>query len=502
MASLVKLYDRQKTMGQVYTPNFLVTKILDNVGYDDESILGKYILDPACGDGQFLKEIARRIIDRSSLGDLATNLKCLVGWDVDPVAVQLCRKSLDALIEPYGIVVDWNIHVQDSLRILQRGDFETNYRGKFDFVVGNPPYVRVQHMEMSYRSFLQNWYHFCRYGSTDVFIAFFELALHLIGKQGKCGFVTPNSFLYTRTAGRLRDFLASQRLVNRISNYGSHQLFDDATTYSAITILSHENADTFIYEEAFTRFDFLTARISYNTLRPGFSWKLSTSNALLKEGVRLGDVVKIQVGLTTLCDKAYIFKVKDYDDRYVIAYTKFKGERLIEREILRPIIKASKFKTSDQQNEEFVLFPYQKEDGNCKIIPEKDLASRFPKAYKYLCDVKDILNKRDNGRPNAVAWYAFGRNQGLNIPSGPKIIFSSISREPLFVLCNDMDALFYAGYCMFYQGDYMALLPEINSARMADYISIASRDFRGGWKAYNKTVVDEFIIESQAFTNH
>ena len=33
MASHTKVYDSQKLFGQVYTPNFIVNKILDDVGF-------------------------------------------------------------------------------------------------------------------------------------------------------------------------------------------------------------------------------------------------------------------------------------------------------------------------------------------------------------------------------------------------------------------------------------------------------------------------------------
>jgi type I restriction-modification system DNA methylase subunit len=65
MASLAKSYSQEKLFGQVYTPQFIVCKILDDVGYNSPEILGKTIIDPACGDGRFLVEIVKRIVDFS-----------------------------------------------------------------------------------------------------------------------------------------------------------------------------------------------------------------------------------------------------------------------------------------------------------------------------------------------------------------------------------------------------------------------------------------------------
>ena len=53
---------KHKTLGQVFTPDWVVNEILDLVNYSDAEILTRYILEPACGDGAFLKEIVKRYI--------------------------------------------------------------------------------------------------------------------------------------------------------------------------------------------------------------------------------------------------------------------------------------------------------------------------------------------------------------------------------------------------------------------------------------------------------
>ena len=62
MASLAKEYSNIKLNGIIYTPDFIVKKILDDIGYNTPAILGKRFVDPACGDGRFLTEAARRVV--------------------------------------------------------------------------------------------------------------------------------------------------------------------------------------------------------------------------------------------------------------------------------------------------------------------------------------------------------------------------------------------------------------------------------------------------------
>ena len=49
-----------KREGQVFTPDYLVSNMLDYCGYLGNNIIGKHIIDNSCGDGAFLCEIVKR----------------------------------------------------------------------------------------------------------------------------------------------------------------------------------------------------------------------------------------------------------------------------------------------------------------------------------------------------------------------------------------------------------------------------------------------------------
>ena len=49
-----------KNNGQVFTPDYIVDKILDMACYYDKNILKKDIIDNSCGSGAFLKKIVIR----------------------------------------------------------------------------------------------------------------------------------------------------------------------------------------------------------------------------------------------------------------------------------------------------------------------------------------------------------------------------------------------------------------------------------------------------------
>jgi adenine-specific DNA-methyltransferase len=488
MASLARTYSRQKRLGQIYTPTFIVEKILNDLDFFGEDILYKDILDPACGDGRFLEEIVRRLVAVAPPDELPEVLQHVHGWDIDPEAIKECWENLDAIVAPLGLCIDWQLTCVDALQTSSDSD------GSFDFIVGNPPYIRIQHLSENQRAFIQQNYRLCRSGATDIFVAFYELAWRLLSAQGRCGFITPNTLFSTQTARYLRKFLTEETGLRQITNYGSIQVFEQATTYSAIVIFDKNKKENIKVEIAQTLCDFYVKNISLSKLQGEPFWVFDTLSKP-SDAQPLGQIARIHVGLTTLCDKAYFFdKIISYSDDLMQIQTTLGGNFLIEKKLLKPLVKASVLKSSKDTIWGVALFPYEKKDGRMQIIPEATLQADFSHAYRYLCQVRPYLDRRDNGRPNPVAWYAYGRSQGLETSFGKKILFSPMNQRPNFILYEEEEATFFAGYCIKYDGDYEALLTQLNSTRMADYIQAVSRDYRGGWKAYNKSVLQHFMI--------
>ncbi|NJO00867.1 MAG: N-6 DNA methylase [Bacteroidia bacterium] len=179
----------------------------------------------------------------------------MYGWDIDPEAIRRCVQNLNQLVQPLGVEVrwnirqvQWNIYQADAIKKIESTLSAKARHPAFDFIVGNPPYIRIQHLDEQQRRYIQKYYRFCKSGSTDMYIAFFELCLALLSHRGVCGLITPNTYFYTATAKALRDHFVPrkhQTLIKKITNYGQIQLFDKATTYSAITIFSKKRTKSF-----------------------------------------------------------------------------------------------------------------------------------------------------------------------------------------------------------------------------------------------------------------
>lgn len=481
MASSQKEYSKEKLLWQIYTPTLIVCKILDEVWYSSKKILWKTILDPACWDGRFLEEIVKRILKYSPKKDLENNLSQVYGWDIDEEAVQDCIKNLDNLIKNYSIKIKWNIKIKNSLH-----EIEKNHQ-KFDFIVWNPPYIRIQHLEAPERNFIQSHFEFCKTWSTDIFIAFFELAKALIHKEGKISFITPNSYFKTETWKYLRTFLWENHIFSLYDFWGV-QVFENVTTYTCITTFSNKKVKKFMYYKAKSLENFEKQEMSFDVLKNVKFWQLWINYTPKKTWTRLWDICKIFVWLATLCDKAYIFDLLTEEEKYYIVETKFSGIIKIEKDILKPIIKVSRNK------KQYILFPYEKIREKHKIIDEEKLKNMFPFAYKYLLWIKEQLEKRSSKNDKKLLWYEFGRNQSLDTSFWKKIVFSTMNEKPNFIFIDEEDSTFYSGYAIKYDGNYEELLQKLNSIEMETFINIAWKDLRWWRKSYNKKIVEEFRL--------
>jgi adenine-specific DNA-methyltransferase len=466
-----------KSRYQIFTPEYIVKQILDKVGFNGLNCLKKYIIDHSCGSGNFLVEIVKRIVAHSEPSELQQNLSYVYGFDIDIERIDETKGRLNEIITPYNIEVNWNIFEQDALKV------KDQYVNFFDFVVGNPPYIRASNIEDEYRDFLKKNYSFCRKGNTDIYMAFYQLSFEIAKQDAKVCMITPNSFLFNVSAKDMRDHLASKKQLVDIINFGSKKIFENADTYTAIAYFEMDKTDSkFTYYLENDQIE-----VDLNQFKDQKMWILKNG-----EGDKLKNHVNISVGIATLCDKAYIFsKVEDISEKTCMVNTKYRGNILIETALLQPILKISKVK------EDFLLLPYEMVNGKYKLLEEEVLRTTYPLAYKYLLSIKEeYLDKRDKGAGNKVGWYAFGRSQGM-VSIGKKLIFSGMNDKPNFQI-HDKSTFVYSGYYLtIKEGSdytYEEMADLLNSEEMREFVEYSAGDFSGGFKSYKKSIIENFHI--------
>jgi type I restriction-modification system DNA methylase subunit len=262
----------RKELGEFYTPTSVVDYILDQVGYtvDKQLELPEYdLLDPACGSGTFLVRAATRLRERlkqKGVGprdSLEIIQERLHGFDLNPFATHICEMNLlFQVIDLYRDVKRrdedytlgrFQIYQTDSLRtetqtslstvqsnFLQRKYQEEKqeaYRAKnredYGFVVGNPPYVRIQNLpDGPAREDYDEYY--SAYYNYDLYCLFVERAASWLEKNGQIGFIISNKFVQSRYGERLREFIPMNFQLETLINFTSVDVFRSAKAFPLI----------------------------------------------------------------------------------------------------------------------------------------------------------------------------------------------------------------------------------------------------------------------------
>lgn len=225
------------------------------------------IVDPACGSGvflimafDFLKAELGRVNDKiADLQGKDQHIQDLIdpdseiltnnlfGVDVNSESIEIAKLSLWIKTARRGKVLDslsGNLRVGDSL--IEDSNFayldhaftwETAFpsvfaEGGFDVVLGNPPYVRMEHLK-ALKPYLEKRYEVVS-DRADLYCYFFERGLRLLKPGGRLGFISSNTFFKTGSGKPLRDYLRREATIEGVVDFGDLQIFEGVTTYPAI----------------------------------------------------------------------------------------------------------------------------------------------------------------------------------------------------------------------------------------------------------------------------
>ena len=120
-----------------------------------------------------------------------------------------------------------------------------NYlQNQYDFVVGNPPYVRVHHMPSEYKKYLRKTW-ISPTGDFDIYICFIERGIQWLKKRGKLGYITSNKYFIREYGKKLRPLILNNSQLVSITDVSNVNIFGLAAIYPAITILERKT-DKFV----------------------------------------------------------------------------------------------------------------------------------------------------------------------------------------------------------------------------------------------------------------
>lgn len=435
---------------QIFTPADTVKYMLDKIDYTN-NVFGKRIIDNSCGSGNILIEVVERFIaDAKKAKKRNSTIKkglqsCIYGCDVDPNMVKECICNLNKVAEHAGLLdVQWNICNVDGLYI--------NDSIKFDYVIGNPPYIAYADLSNETRQKTRENFVSCALGKFDYSYAFIEKGLSLLTKNGKMAMITPSNMFKTVFGENLRELIKSE--LTEIIDCSALDIFEDVLTMPAITIYQKgNNSRVLIYRERFS--DNTEAEKIIDKVQLIDKWDFT---GFVSRGNRkFGDYFQVSNSIATLANKVFIHNIKEDGTLDVN----------IETDILRP---AKSPKTEQYQIKQQIIFPYRYINEQLVRYEEEDFKMQFPFAFEYLKSKKEILDKRDSD--NNANWFEYGRSQALSHLNCEKLLMSTIITHKVRLYKLDAETIPYSGLYIIPRGQMTldTAIAILQSQHFYDYI--------------------------------
>ena len=489
-------YRERNKHGVVYTPNLIVDYIVDKTIKKNT----KSICDPACGTGSFLISAVKRLhkLTNEKISSIIENK--IYGYDILDEHIEYTKLllTLYMLYMREDSQISFNLKTCNSLVI----DWNKEFKEGFDVVLGNPPYIRIQDISENEKIQLTKKWITCN-GSYNIYFTFFELGMNILNKKGVLGYITANSF-FTSFAGKtLRKWLQENRYIDKILDF-THLTIFNATSYTCIVFMNKKSKVKIGYnyiDNYNNLYNLSKIKFSdnyYSDINPE-KWRLLRSNEreIIKKiestGKPLGRIADIKSGIATLKDKIFFVP---YSSKSLIEKIYNGKIFLVEKNITRNIIKISDLNGSKKVIPTHkIIFPYKKINNKYKLIPEKELKSKYPKCYEYLCHVKHVLASRDKGKKQYDWRYSYGRQQGFDVCQN-KLLTPTFSSKPNFLLDNgDENAFFCNGYAIHNSKIPLNIIQKIlNSKIMNYYITKTSVFVEGGYSCFQKNFIERFGI--------
>lgn len=419
----------QEKNGVVYTKPWVVDLILDLVGYTAERPLYECLLiEPAAGDGSFLLHVAARLVESCARHSvpLTACRSSVLAFELDERSADRARSTLRRALVGHGATVgDATLLSNDWVRA---GDYlmETGHlAGKADFVVGNPPYIRLEDLENGgelYRSAYPTMV-----GRADIYVAFYEAALRHLKVGGACGFICADRWMFNQYGAELRSFITRQFSVEAVIQMHHADAFEkEVSAYPAVTIIRNGKQGPVVV----ANLDPEAERIGATALAAEFvhdkgvkgstnaaridRWFTGDAPWPLMEPHRLallrrleaefptleGTGTTVGIGVATGADKVFITK----------------DAQLVEADRLLPLAMAADAKgAAVKWSRHYLVNPW----NGVSLVNLAD----YPRLAAYFGEHRDQLQGRHVGKKAPANWYRTIDRVNAQLTSAPKLYF-------------------------------------------------------------------------------
>jgi hypothetical protein len=479
--------------GAVYTRRETVDFILNLAGYLPDRPLHQYtLLEPSFGNGDFLVRAVERLVTAylltNDLNTVVDDLRgAIVGIEIDPNAASETVERLTELLARFGFDLEQTFSLLGAW--LRNDDFLlADNRSRFDFVVGNPPYVRQElipdRLMAEYRSRYETIY-----DRADLYIPFIERSLRLLKDGGVLGFICADRWMKNKYGGPLRAMVArGYHLKYYVDMVDTQAFHSDVSAYPAIFVISRERGgktriahrpkvEALVLEalaSALAGGDGPTTvpvievgKVIYSSEpwildsldRLNIVRRLEASFPLLEEvGCKVG------IGVATGADKAYVAKFDELD---------------VEPDRKLPLVTTKDITSGSVKWQGLgVVNPFN-DDGTLV-----DLDS-FPKLKRFFEARRAVITERNCARRNPLSWYRTIDRINPALLREKKLLIPDIKGEANVVY---EAGLYYPHHNLYYitssEWDLRALQAVLRSGIARLFVGVYSTQMRGGYLRY------------------
>jgi type I restriction-modification system DNA methylase subunit len=454
---------------------------------------------------------------QSLLPPLRNNIICgnsLIGPDIyKDVQLGLFGEEEKERINAF----DWNSAEAGFGRIMKEGGFHC--------VIGNPPYIRIQHMQEWAPVEVEHYKHHYKSasaGNYDIYVVFVEKGLSVLKKKGKLGFILPHKFFNAKYGRPLRALVAKANHLDHVVHFGDQQVFEGATNYTCIMILSNAGMS----QCRFVKVDDLQAWRANGSGTEGAipasritaeEWNLTVGKSapifdkLGAMPVKLGDVApRIFQGPITSADTIYLFEqFRQKKKKITEVFSRELEEWVpVESGILKAVVRSGSIHRYSAKPTALVLFPYEVSECRARPFTVEEMRTHFPQAWDYLTRNRKELESREGGKFRDKEWYRFGRTQNLGMWEQPKLLTPYMVTK-LSAYVDRTESLYFVNVTTGGYGitsghpecslEYLCAL--LNSRLLDFYFKRVSTTFHGGYFAANKQYIEQLPIRLINFSN-
>ena len=531
----------KKSNGVYYTPKFIVDYMLKNT-IENENILNNpyvRVLDISCGCGNFLLEVYdilyNKFLDnienlnkkyknkvyKINLMGKELNLRgyeywkkenihyhilkhCIYGADIDKNAINILITSL-ILKNPSIYTEDINIVCCDSL--IKHEDKDSEYKEfwtkKFDYIVGNPPYIGHKKLDINYKKWLLSEYKEVYKDKSDIYYCFYKRILDILNDNGTSSIITPRYFIESPSGKYLRNYLKENSTIKEIVDfYGSDVFKNIGIASSIITFtknISNENnisiyklkdeskdltnydLNNLIKENLFEHFT-LNQRLLEDRWLLVPEYKLNLYKNIIKNtSYKLSDICESFQGIITGCDKAFVLN-EDEVNKYNI-----------EKNLLKKWVK-------NKNIEKYLIT-----ESKYKLIYSDDIddEQNYKNSINYINNYKSKLLNRRECKNGIRSWYQLQWGRSKEEFEREKIMFPYKSSFNKFAIDKENRYCSADVYSFYIKDEYkdefsLEYIIGILNSRIYDYY------FKIFAKKMSKNIYDYYpntVMELRIFKN-